>query len=168
MARRVAGRLSHLDNSGAARMVDVSDKAVTLREAVARAQIRMSASAASLAAGNRLRKGGVVEIARIAGIQAAKTTAQAIPLCHPLPLSHVDVDVKAVRNGFDIEARVRLEAKTGAEMEALHAAAIAALTVYDMVKAVDKKMVIGEIRLLRKTGGRSGDIVAVPRRGPKT
>jgi len=136
-------------------MVDVSDKPVTVREAVARGRIRISAEAMRLARSGRLRKGGVVEVARLAGVAAAKRTSEAIPLCHPLALTHVDVDVAARRDGFDIEARVRTVARTGAEMEALHAVAVAALTVYDMVKAADKAMTIGDIRLVRKTGGTS-------------
>ena len=151
-------RLSHLDARGAARMVDVSAKAVTVREAVARGHIRVAAAALRLARAGRLKKGGVIEVARLAGVMAAKRTADAIPLCHPLPLTHVDVDVTPRRDGFAIEARVRTEAKTGAEMEALHAVAVTALTLYDMVKAADPHMVIGDIRLVKKTGGRS-DIV---------
>jgi cyclic pyranopterin monophosphate synthase len=157
-----ARRLSHLDARGAARMVDVSGKAVTVREAVARGHIRVSAAALRLARSGRLKKGGVVEVARLAGVMAAKRTADAIPLCHPLPLTHVDVDVTPRRDGFAIEARVRTEAKTGAEMEALHAVAVTALTLYDMVKAADPTMVIGDIRLVKKTGGRSD--VAIRRR----
>jgi cyclic pyranopterin phosphate synthase len=149
--------LSHLDHDGAARMVDVSAKPVTSREAVARGRITIAPSAMRLVRAGHLRKGGVVEVARLAGIMAAKKTADAIPLCHPLPLSHVDVDLLPRRDGFVIEARVRTDARTGAEMEALHAVAVAALTVYDMVKAADKAMTIGEIRLVRKTGGRSGE-----------
>jgi cyclic pyranopterin phosphate synthase len=149
-------RLSHLDARGRARMVDVSDKPVTAREAVARGRIRIRAAALRAARAGRLAKGGVVEVARLAGILAAKRTAEAIPLCHPLPLSLVEVDLRPRRDGFEIEARVRTEARTGAEMEALHAVAVAALTVYDMVKAADKAMTIGAIRLVRKTGGRSG------------
>jgi cyclic pyranopterin monophosphate synthase len=137
-------------------MVDVSAKPVTAREAVARGRIRISAAAMRLARSGRLRKGGVAEVARLAGVLAAKRTAEAIPLCHPLPLTHVDVDVAPRRDGFAIEARVRTMARTGAEMEALHAVAVAALTVYDMVKAVDKAMVIGDIRVTFKSGGRSG------------
>ena len=148
-------KLSHLDARGAARMVDVSGKAVTAREAVARGRIRIAPSAMRLALAGRLAKGGVVEVARLAGIQAAKRTSDAIPLCHPLPLTHVDVELLPRRDGFVIEARVRTDAKTGAEMEALHAVAVAALTVYDMVKAADQGMVIGEIVLVRKTGGKS-------------
>lgn len=152
MPRRAPRRsLSHLDASGAARMVDVSGKPVISREAVARGRIRVSAAALRLARAGRLRKGGVVEVARLAGILAAKRTADVIPLCHPLPLSHVDVDVKARRDGFEIEARVRTTARTGAEMEALHAVAVAALTLYDMLKAADKAMTITDIVLVRKT-----------------
>jgi cyclic pyranopterin phosphate synthase len=137
-------------------MVDVSAKPVTAREAVARGRIRVSAAAMRLVRSGRLRKGGVVEVARLAGVVAAKRTAEAIPLCHPLPLTHVDVDLEPRRDGFMIEARVRTVARTGAEMEALHAVAVAALTVYDMVKAADPKMTIGDIRLVRKTGGTGG------------
>jgi cyclic pyranopterin phosphate synthase len=138
-------------------MVDVSAKPVTAREAVARGRILISPAAMRLARSGRLAKGGVVEVARIAGIQAAKRTAEAVPLCHPLSLTHVDVELAPRRDGFEIEARVRTEAKTGAEMEALHAVAIAALTVYDMVKAADRRMSITDVRLVRKSGGRSGD-----------
>jgi cyclic pyranopterin phosphate synthase len=138
-------------------MVDVSDKPVTVREAIAQGRITIAPAAMRLVRVGRLKKGGVVEVARLAGVLAAKRTAEAIPLCHPLPLTHVGVDLTPRRDGFEIEARVRTEAKTGAEMEALHAVAVAALTVYDMVKAADKAMTIGEIRLVRKTGGRSGD-----------
>ena len=137
-------------------MVDVSGKAVTAREAVARGRIRIAPSAMRLALAGRLAKGGVIEVARLAGIQAAKRTSDVIPLCHPLFLSHVDVELLPRRDGFVIEARVRTDAKTGAEMEALHAVAVAALTVYDMVKAADQGMVIGEMVLVRKSGGKSG------------
>jgi cyclic pyranopterin phosphate synthase len=140
-------------------MVDVSAKPVTTREAVARGRIRIGATAMRLVRSGGLGKGGVTEVARLAGILAAKRTAHVIPLCHPLSLSHVDVDVTPRRDGFDIEARVRTDAKTGAEMEALHAVAVAALTVYDMVKAADQAMMIGDIRLVRKTGGKSGRYV---------
>jgi cyclic pyranopterin phosphate synthase len=137
-------------------MVDVSDKPVTARQAVARGRVTISPAAMRLVKAGQLEKGGVAETARLAGILAAKRTADAIPLCHPLPLSHVDVELFPRRAGFVIEARVRTDAKTGAEMEALHAVAVAALTVYDMVKAVDRGMTIGDIRLVKKTGGRSG------------
>ena len=146
--------LSHVDAKGAARMVDVSAKPVTVREAVARGRVEVSASAMRIARAGNLPKGTVSEVARIAGVMAAKRTHDAIPLCHPLTLSHVDVDVIARGDGFDVEARVRTEARTGAEMEALHAVAVAALTVYDLVKAVDKEMTITGIRLIRKTGGK--------------
>jgi len=136
-------------------MVDVSAKAVTVREAIARGRVEISAAAMRIVRAGNLPKGAVAEVARIAGIMAAKRTHEAIPLCHPLALSHVDVDVTARGSGFDIEARVRTEARTGAEMEALHAVAVAALTVYDMVKAVDKAMTISDIRLVRKTGGKT-------------
>ncbi|HUL76258.1 MAG TPA: cyclic pyranopterin monophosphate synthase MoaC [Vicinamibacteria bacterium] len=150
--------LSHVDEEGGARMVDVSAKPVTAREAVARGRITIAPSAMRLVRAGRLKKGGVVEVARLAGVLAAKRTADAIPLCHPLPLAHVSVDLVPRRDGFVVEAHVRTEARTGAEMEALHAVAVAALTVYDMVKAADRGMTIGEIRLVRKTGGRSGDV----------
>jgi len=134
-------------------MVDVSAKPVTAREAVARCRIRIAPAALRLALSGRLPKGGVAEVARLAGILAAKRTAEAIPLCHPLPLTHVDVKLAPRSDGFVIEAHVRTDAKTGAEMEALHAVAVAALTIYDMVKAADKAMTITDIRLVKKTGG---------------
>ena len=137
-------------------MVDVSAKPVTAREAVARGRIFIAPAALRLARAGALPKGGIVEVARLAGVLAAKRTAEAIPLCHPLPLTHVDVELMSRRDGFEIEARVRTDARTGAEMEALHAVAVAALTVYDMVKAADREMVISDIRLVRKSGGRSG------------
>lgn len=136
-------------------MVDVSAKPVTVRTAVARGRVEVSAAAMRLARAGNLPKGAVTEVARIAGVMAAKRTHDAIPLCHPLALSHVDVDVTARGDGFDVEARVRTEARTGAEMEALHAVAVAALAVYDMVKAVDKSMTITGIRLVGKTGGKA-------------
>ena len=137
-------------------MVDVSDKAVTSREAVARGSITIAPSALKLIRGGRIAKGDPLQTARLAGIMAAKRTADLIPLCHSLELSHVDVELYPKEDGYEIEARARTAAKTGVEMEALTAVATAALTVYDMVKAVDKAMVIGEIRLIEKTGGRSG------------
>jgi cyclic pyranopterin monophosphate synthase len=149
-------RLSHVDDKGRARMVDVSAKEITSREAVARGRITISPAAMRLVRAGTLAKGSVVEVARLAGILAAKRTAEAIPLCHPLSLTHVDVDLRPRRDGFIVEACVRTEGRTGAEMEALHAVAVAALTVYDMVKAADKAMEIGGIVLLRKSGGKSG------------
>lgn len=163
-ARRApAARLSHVDARGTARMVDVSEKAVTAREAVARGRIHIARGAMRLVRAGRLRKGGVEEVARLAGILAAKRTAEAIPLCHPLILGHIDVELVPRVDGFEIEARVRTDGRTGAEMEALHAVAVTALTIYDMVKAADKRMVIGEIQLVRKSGGRSGDFRAPAR-----
>jgi cyclic pyranopterin phosphate synthase len=136
-------------------MVDVSGKAVTAREAVARGRITMSAAAVRQIRAGALKKGDPLQAARLAGIMAAKRTADMIPLCHPLPLTHVDVTLVPRRDGYEIEARVRTSAQTGVEMEALTAVSIAALTVYDMVKAVDKGMVIGEIRLMEKRGGKT-------------
>lgn len=149
--------LSHVDAEGRVRMVDVGAKAATRREAVARGAITIAADALALIREGRVAKGDPLQAARIAGIMAAKRTADLIPLCHPLPLSHVEVDLQERPDGYDIEAVARTTAQTGVEMEALTAVAAAALTVYDMVKAVDKTMVIGEIRLMRKAGGRSGE-----------
>jgi cyclic pyranopterin monophosphate synthase len=137
-------------------MVDVSSKPVTAREAIARGRIQIAPAALKIARAGKLPKGGIVEVARLAGVLAAKRTADAIPLCHPLPLTHVDVEIRPRRDGFEIEATVRTDARTGAEMEALHAVAVAALTVYDMVKAADRGMTISDIRLIRKTGGSRG------------
>ena len=147
-------QLTHVDSSGTVRMVDVSDKAITTREAVARGRITMSRLALRQIRAGTVKKGDPLQTARLAGIMAAKRTSDVIPLCHPLPLSHVDVELRPLRNGYDILARVRTTAQTGVEMEALHAVAVAALTIYDMIKAVDKAMVIGEIRLVEKRGGR--------------
>jgi cyclic pyranopterin monophosphate synthase len=151
-----APRLSHLDDKGKARMVDVGGKAVTRREAVARGEITMSAAALRLIRQGAVAKGDPLQTARLAGIMAAKQTASLIPLCHPLSLTHVSVELTPTRRGYGIEARVRTDAQTGVEMEALTAVSVAALTIYDMVKAVDKAMVIGDICLIEKTGGRSG------------
>jgi len=151
-----AGGLSHVDARGRVKMVDVGAKAVTNREALARGSIFMSAEARRLIRRGAIKKGDPLQAARLAGIMAAKQTAALIPLCHPLPLSGVDVELTPRQRGYDIEARVRTSAQTGVEMEALTAVAVAALTIYDMVKAVDKAMVIGDIRLMFKSGGRSG------------
>jgi cyclic pyranopterin phosphate synthase len=137
-------------------MVDVGDKPVTAREALAAGEISMTAAALRLIRSGKLTKGDPLQAARLAGIMAAKRTAELIPLCHPLPLSHVSVELSPTRQGYRIVARVRTTAQTGVEMEALTAVAVAALTVYDMVKAVDKAMVIGGVCLLEKHGGRSG------------
>ena len=148
--------LSHADAHGRVKMVDVGDKPVTDREAVARGSITMSQEALRLVRTGAVKKGDPLQAARLAGIMAAKQTAALIPLCHPLPLSSVQVDLTPTARGYTIEARVRTTARTGVEMEALTAVAVAALTIYDMVKAVDRSMVIGDIRLVFKKGGRSG------------
>ena len=151
-------RLTHLDADGAARMVDVGAKAVTRRRAVARATVRMQPATAGAVAAGDAPKGDVLGVARIAGIQAAKRTGELIPLCHPLGLDHVDVDavVDADAGTVTITAEASLEARTGVEMEAMTAAAVAALTVYDMVKGLDKGVAIEQVVLLEKSGGRSG------------
>lgn len=148
-------KLSHFDGAGEARMVDVSGKASTRREAEASAFVAMAPE--TLEALPRNAKGNPLEVARIAGIQAAKRTAELIPMCHPLALSHVDVRAEATAEGIQIRASVATTAQTGVEMEALTAAAVAALTVYDMCKAADKGITIREVRLERKTGGKSGE-----------
>src|SRR2546426_6876958 len=137
-------------------MVDVGAKPVTTREAVARGSITMSALALKLIRRGEVAKGDPLQAARLAGILAAKQTSSLIPLCHPLPLTHIGVELTPSKKGYVIEARVRTSSQTGVEMEALTAVSVAALTIYDMVKAVDKRMVIGDIRLMKKTGGKSG------------
>jgi cyclic pyranopterin monophosphate synthase len=146
-----AARLTHVDAGGRIRMVDVGQKAVTAREAVARGHIRIAAAALRQIRAGRMKKGDPLETARLAGIMAAKATATLIPLCHPLPITHADVVLTRVADGYVIESTVRTTAQTGVEMEALTAVSVAALTIYDMVKAVVKAMVIGDIRLLKKT-----------------
>jgi cyclic pyranopterin phosphate synthase len=155
-------RLSHTDEQGAARMVDVGDKPVTVREAVAEGWVRMSDEAFALVRDNAVAKGDVLAVARVAGIAGAKRTADLIPLCHPLPLDVVEVNAEADASlpGVRVSARARATARTGVEMEALAAVAAACLTVYDMVKAVDRGMRIEAIRLVSKTGGTHGDWVA--------
>lgn len=156
---KAAKALSHLDAAGRAQMVDVSDKAVTAREATARGEIRMQASTLALIVEGGHKKGDVLAVARIAGIQAAKRCAELIPLCHPLMLSSVKLELTAEPEACRVvvEARCRMAGQTGVEMEALTAVSVAALTIYDMCKAVDRGMVISEIRLLEKRGGRSGE-----------
>jgi cyclic pyranopterin phosphate synthase len=149
--------LTHADEEGRSRMVDVGDKAVTSRTAVASALIRMSAATIEAIREHRTPKGDPLEVARLAGIMAAKRTSELIPLCHPLPLDHADVQVELRSGGVEIVATARTEGKTGVEMEALTAVSVAALTLYDMCKAIDKGMVITDIRLESKSGGRSGD-----------
>ncbi|MCK4548141.1 MAG: cyclic pyranopterin monophosphate synthase MoaC [Candidatus Eisenbacteria sp.] len=150
------GKLTHLDEEGRAKMVDVGAKEATSRHAVARGKVLLSPETLTLLSEKRLRKGHPVEVARIAGIMAAKRCAELIPLCHPLSLTHVDVSAEITDGGVDIEASVRTVGSTGVEMEALTAVSVAALTIYDMCKAVEKGIVISDIRLMRKEGGRSG------------
>jgi cyclic pyranopterin monophosphate synthase len=140
-------------------MVDVGAKPVTDRQAIARGTITMSANALKLIRRGEVAKGDPLQAARLAGILGAKQTASLIPLCHPLPLTHVSVELTPSKSGYIIEARVRTSAQTGVEMEALTAVAVAALTIYDMVKAVDKDMIIGDICLVEKSGGKSGHYI---------
>jgi len=146
-------RLTHIDARGNASMVDVSAKPVVLREAVACGEIRLNRATLALIASNRIAKGNVLATARVAGIQAAKKTGELIPLCHPLPISHCEVsfETPASRDRIRIHASAKIAAQTGVEMEALTAVSVAALTIYDMCKAVDKRMVIGRVRLVSKT-----------------
>lgn len=152
--------LTHLDDSGAAHMVDVRGKAVTAREAVATGRITMSQQAARAIRDGAVAKGDVLAVARVAGIMAAKKTADLIPLCHPLPLNRVTIDLACDDDGVTITATCATDAKTGVEMEAMTAVCTALLTIYDMAKAIDKAMAIGDVRLVRKTGGKSGDFNA--------
>ena len=149
--------LTHLDETGAAHMVDVGGKAVTARQAIATGRITMSPEAAHAIRSGTALKGDVLAVARIAGIMAAKRTSELIPLCHPLPLTRVALDLVPEADGVTVTATAATEGKTGVEMEALTAASVALLTIYDMAKAIDKAMVISGIRLLEKRGGKSGD-----------
>src|SRR5690349_4795699 len=149
-------QLSHLDENGKIRMVDVTKKSVTVRTARARGWVKASPATLVLIRAERIAKGNPLEIARIAGIMAAKNTAGLIPLCHPLGLTHVDVRCELTPEGIELEATATAEGKTGVEMEALTAVSVAALTIYDMCKAVDREIVITDVRLVEKTGGRSG------------
>jgi cyclic pyranopterin monophosphate synthase len=159
MPNKKTKKLSHVDARGRVKMVDVGDKPITDREAIARGSIRMSAEARRQIRRGAVKKGDPLQAARLAGVMAAKQTSALIPLCHPLMLSGIDITLTPTSRGYEIEARVRTTAQTGVEMEALTAVAVAALTIYDMVKAVDKTMVIGDIRLEFKSGGRSGTYV---------
>src|SRR5262245_24244723 len=154
-------RLSHLDERGRARMVDVSEKEITSRIAVARGTIHMQPKTLGLILDEKIAKGDVFSVARVAGIMAAKKTSELIPMCHPLSITSVKVELtprqKPAR--VDIEASVRVSGKTGVEMEAMTAVSIAGLTIYDMCKAVDREMIIGEIRLIEKSGGKSGRFI---------
>lgn len=150
-------KLTHVDESGAARMVDVGDKAATHRIAIAEAFVEMRADTMQLILDGKLPKGDVLAAARIAGVMAAKKTSDLIPLCHPLPITSVKIDIqKASETKLRIESYVKVTGQTGVEMEALTAASVAALTIYDMAKAADKAMTIDGLRLLRKEGGKSG------------
>jgi cyclic pyranopterin phosphate synthase len=153
----VADRLTHVDESGAARMVDVSDKDVTARTATATGRVLVSARVVELLRGEGVPKGDALAVARLAGIMGAKQTPALIPLCHPLAISGVTVDLAVTDESVDITATVRTTDRTGVEMEALTAVSVAALTVIDMVKAVDKTAVITDVRVEAKSGGRSGD-----------
>ena len=151
--------LTHLDAAGRARMVDVGDKADTRRTATARARVLMKSDTLRLIQSGRAKKGDVLAVAQVAGVMAAKRTPDVIPLCHPLPLTSVELDFQLDENlpGVEIAATVGVTGKTGVEMEALTAVAVAALTVYDMCKAIDREMIIEQIRLVHKSGGKSGD-----------
>ena len=157
----MSDRLSHFDEEGKAIMVEVGDKNPTKRIAVARGEVRMKESTLSRILDRQVEKGDVLAVARIAGIMAAKQTPSLIPLCHPLPLTSAAVEFHPCRGEgrIEIEATVRVSGTTGVEMEALTAVSVAALTIYDMCKAVDKAMVIGEVRLMEKHGGKSGSFV---------
>ena len=149
-------KLTHVDKEGRARMVDVTEKNQTVRVARAEAFVEMSAETVKLLRDRAMPKGNPLEVARIAGIQAGKKTSDLIPLCHPLPLTHLDISIDVIDSGARIEAIARTKAETGVEMEAMTAVSIAALTLYDMCKAVEKGISIGPVRLLEKSGGKSG------------
>jgi cyclic pyranopterin phosphate synthase len=151
------GKLSHIGEDGRARMVDVSEKTATAREAVAQGFVRMSKETLALAVAGEGEKGDVRAVAEVAGVMAAKRTAELIPMCHPLALSKVEVKVEPGDGGLSVTARVKTTGPTGVEMEALTAVSVACLTLYDMLKAAEKGMVIEGVRLLSKTGGKSGD-----------
>ncbi|HVJ00033.1 MAG TPA: cyclic pyranopterin monophosphate synthase MoaC [Sphingomonas sp.] len=159
-SRKREGELTHLDANGAARMVDVSAKPVTPREAVATGRITMSPDAARAIRDGTAKKGDVLAVARVAGIMAAKKTAELIPLCHPLPLTRVSLDLAVEDAAVAATATCATDGKTGVEMEALTAVSVALLTIYDMAKALDKGMTIEGVRLTAKTGGKSGDFTA--------
>ncbi|MGB9791899.1 MAG: cyclic pyranopterin monophosphate synthase MoaC [Thermacetogeniaceae bacterium] len=152
------GELTHFNSEGRARMVEVGDKPETKREAVARGRVYMKPETLELIKSGGIAKGDVLGVAQVAGIMGAKRTPELIPMCHPLFISGIDLSfrIDSERSAVEIEARVRCQGKTGVEMEALTAVSVAALTIYDMCKAVDKGMVIGDIRLIEKTGGKSG------------
>ncbi len=150
-------KLTHIDEQGRARMVDVSDKEVTAREAVAEGFVSMAPATLALATSGAAKKGDVRAVAEIAGVMAAKKTSELIPLCHPLAISKVEVAIEPAEGGMAVTARVKTTGQTGVEMEALTAVSVACLTIYDMLKAADKAMTIEAVRLISKTGGKSGD-----------
>jgi cyclic pyranopterin phosphate synthase len=154
-------QLSHLDEQGRARMVDVSAKEITSRIAIASGSIHMRAETLALILEDKIEKGDVFSVARVAGIMAAKKTSELIPMCHPLNITAVEIELMAQKEParVDIEATVRVSGKTGVEMEAMTAVSVAGLTIYDMCKAVDREMTIGEIRLVKKSGGKSGTFI---------
>jgi cyclic pyranopterin monophosphate synthase len=154
-------KLSHLDDQGRAKMVDVSDKDITSRIAVARGTINMRAETLALILDDKIEKGDVFSVARVAGIMAAKKTSELIPMCHPLNITSVEIDLTPAKNParVEIEARVRVSGKTGVEMEAMTAVSVSGLTIYDMCKAIDREMSIGEVRLVKKSGGKSGTFI---------
>jgi cyclic pyranopterin monophosphate synthase len=154
-------KLSHLDDQGRAKMVDVSEKDTTSRTAVARGAIQMRPETLALILEEKIEKGDVFSVARVAGIMAAKKTSELIPMCHPLNITSVEIDLIPQKNPprVEIEAVVRVDGKTGVEMEAMTAVSVAGLTIYDMCKAVDREMSVGSIRLVRKSGGKSGTFI---------
>jgi cyclic pyranopterin monophosphate synthase len=158
------GQLTHLDEGGGVHMVDVTERSETLREAVAKARVRVTLQTARLIAANQISKGSVLEVAKIAGIMAAKQTPQMIPLCHPLPMTHIDLQftLDTGQGLIHIEARTRTTYKTGVDVEALTAATIAALTIYDMCKGVDTTITIEQAYVARKSGGKSGSVEFQP------
>lgn len=157
----IMSKLTHIDKKGKASMVDVTAKDITMREAVAKGSVFMQQGTLKVVLANEIKKGDVLGVARIAGIMAAKRTSEMIPLCHPLNITSVDISFEPVRekNCIDITATVKVSSQTGVEMEALTAVSVAALTIYDMCKAIDKGMTISGIRLMKKTGGKSGTYI---------
>lgn len=155
-------KLTHFDKQGRAKMVDISSKKETLREAIVRGSVYMNENTFKRIMTGRIEKGEVFSVARVAGIMAAKKTSEIIPMCHPLNLSHIEINFFPIEeeNRIDIEAKAKIKARTGVEMEAFVAVAAAGLTIYDMCKAIDREMVISNIRLLKKTGGKSGTFIA--------
>jgi len=153
----LSSELSHIDSTGKVKMVDVTDKPVSTREAIAKGRINITPAALKIIRSGKTAKGNPLQTARLAGIMAAKRTAELIPLCHQLLLTYVDLKIHSDHLGYEIEACVRTKSETGVEMEALTAVTVASLTIYDMVKAIDRDMEIGQIRLVEKRGGSSGD-----------